>query len=147
MTVISIVPLLMSGCDYVSERNRVEVMALCDREARKLSNTNFAFDPTKHKEVSIESHHSFLDKRCYGKSFLANKNDNFVTITLYDGITKSVLLKCTYNFFGDGKDYDGYARVFFDIPKRITTEWGLDAASIKSCHEAETVINELMAAQ
>lgn len=147
MTVMSVVPLLTSGCDYVSEKDRVEVMALCDREARKLSNTNFAFDRTKHKEVSIESHYSFLDERCYGKSFLANKNDNFVTTTLYDGITKSVLLQCKHDLFGDGKNGDGYASVFFDIPKRITTKWGFDAASIKSCHEAETVINELMATQ
>ncbi len=144
-TVMSVVLLLMSGCDYEREKDRVEVMALCDRESRHLSNTNFAFDRKKHREFSIESHYSFLDKRCYGKSFVANKNDNFVTTTLYDGITKSVLLQCTHDHFGDGKDGDGYARVYFDIPKRITTEWGLDATSIKNCYEAETVINELMA--
>jgi hypothetical protein len=58
-----------------------------------------------------------------------------------------VLLECAHDLFGDGKDGDVCARVFLISQSASLRNGGLDATSIKSCYEAETVTNELMATQ
>jgi len=94
----------LSGCERLSEKDKMDMIAKCDTEARKKfteQNESDYSGNSINREVS--THYSFSDSRCYALEdqavfvVLPDYNKKTFTYTLYDGLTKSKLLlaSCT----------------------------------------------------
>lgn len=86
----------LSGCDRLSEKEKMDMIAKCDSEARKKFEEQPGSGDTVSRSVSVETHYSFVDKRCYAlvKEVLSIDGTSFIsrTDTLFDGLTKKQLL-------------------------------------------------------
>jgi len=90
----------LSGCDRLSEKDKMEMVAKCDSEAREKIKEETGATGAFSWTISVESHYSFSDKQCYA---LKTRTDNMpsTTKTLYDGLTKKMLLE-THSCCGYG---------------------------------------------
>ena len=89
--------LLLSGCDRLSERDKMEMIAKCDSEARKKLKEVYEADHRGSVSVKVETHYSFGDRKCYALErtvlTLTQTSETSYREILYDGLTKQELLK------------------------------------------------------
>jgi len=105
--VILSVSVLLSGCERLSEKDKMDMIAKCDTEARKKSDDHKdrQFPTARFKDqdplITTETHYSFSDKKCYGlrKELVDKYQENTFDLLssyeveiLYDGLTSETLL-------------------------------------------------------
>jgi len=86
----------LSGCDRLSEKEKMDMIAKCDSEARKKFKEESYSGDAVSLSVSVETHYSFVDKQCYAlvKKVISVGGPNSIQRTdiLFDGLTKKELL-------------------------------------------------------
>ena len=101
--VVLCVGIILSGCDRLSEKDKMEMIAKCDSEAREKIKEDTGTTGNLSWTTIVETHYSFSDKQCYA---LETRTDNLPSTrkTLYDGLTKKTLLEtrecCGYSDAG-----------------------------------------------
>ena len=82
----------LSGCDRLSEKDKMEMIAKCDSEAREKIKEDTGTTGNLSWTTIVETHYSFSEKQCYA---LKTRTDNLPSTkkTLYDGLTKKMLLE------------------------------------------------------
>lgn len=106
--------LSFSGCDRLSEKDKMDMIAKCDSEARKGINEGSSQQGGTSYVVKVTSHYSFEENKCYGlkktvETVFNPETFKFVlreeTVSLYDGLGKTDMLSasCAMNFRGVGK--------------------------------------------
>lgn len=95
----------LSGCDRLSEKDRMEMIARCDSEARKKLQEESITDLHGSGSITVETHYSFEEKKCYALSrtqYSIERNDYrkqpaqiIYIYSLYDGLTKKELLRAS----------------------------------------------------
>ena len=96
----------LSGCDRLSEKDKMEMITMCDTMARRQIKEKEETEQTLvyiSKSVELKTHYSFKDSRCYAlassTTFMtggSNPVENLTVMTsetLYDGLTKEELLR------------------------------------------------------
>jgi len=93
----------LSGCDRLSEKDKMEMIAKCDIEARKKFKEEEDFSEYGYIKVTVTTNFSFSDNRCYTlvqthltpSEFVRQKlsfaKDETIKV-LYDGLTKKELI-------------------------------------------------------
>ena len=92
-------PLSFSGCDRLSEKDKMDMISKCDTEARKKFDEKS--EPTAFTVTTSEivTHYSFKDQACYAHETIVQRTltQNYTTSytyysqALYDGLTKKEL--------------------------------------------------------
>jgi len=102
----------LSGCERLSEKDKMEMITMCDTMARRqikekdekirnALNENRSNDLLGiSRSIAITTHYSFRDSRCYAqksnRTFFSGGNKRepsvWLTETLYDGMTMETLL-------------------------------------------------------
>lgn len=104
---ILVFAITFSGCDGLSEKDKMEMIARCDSEARKRFFEGVKSYVNGYVSVELETHYSFFDKRCYTytKESIRSPTYSSFTDTLFDGLTKKELLKAMCSSVdGNGKN-------------------------------------------
>lgn len=97
----------LSGCDRLSEKDKMEMITMCDTMARRQIKEKEETEQTTLAYISrsakIETHYSFKESKCYALETYTllitggdNPVENFTVMTsetLYDGLTKEKLLR------------------------------------------------------
>ena len=86
------------GCDRLSDKDRMDMIAKCDSEARKKIKERS--EQGRHRggdwyeETTVSTHYSFSEKRCFAlqETFLLDDRGGS-SRTLYDGLTKKELIR------------------------------------------------------
>lgn len=95
------------GCDRLSEKDKMEMIAMCDTMARRQIKEKEETEQTTlvyiSRSAKIETHYSFKESKCYALETYTllitggdNPVENFTVMTsktLYDGLTKEKLLR------------------------------------------------------
>lgn len=91
--------IFLSGCDRLSEKDKMDMIAKCDTEARKKFEEKS--EPTAFTMTTREivTHYSFKDRACYAHETVVQRTltQNYTTSytvfsqALYDGLTKKEL--------------------------------------------------------
>lgn len=98
---------LLGGCDRLSEKDKMEMIAICDTIARRQIKEEEKIEQTLvyvSRSVTLETHYSFGDSKCYAletSTLFIFGGDNpskstpslIISETLYDGMTKEKLLR------------------------------------------------------
>jgi hypothetical protein len=95
------------GCDRLSEKDKMEMIAKCDSEARKKFSEKFESDSAGYSSIEVETHYSFDEKFCYAlvkEQFSVLSQSTTFTEALYNGLTKKQLLMATCRMERDGED-------------------------------------------
>ena len=102
----------LSGCDRLSEKDKMEMIAFCDAEGRKKSDDHalpdygpqLKSDSERNRVVTTKTHYSFSDKKCYAlrEELEALYDESTLELVrsyevrvLYDGLTSDTLLVAT----------------------------------------------------
>ena len=114
----------LSGCDRLSEKDKMDMIAKCDVETRKKITEEAKSIGGLQWSTVVETHYSFSDQRCY---VLETRMDNIPSTskTLYDGLTKRELLYVTYGKNGAGYPSIVTGSLASDDGKGFTVEDGL----------------------
>ena len=106
------VSVVLSGCDRLSEKDKMEMITMCDAEGRKKSDDHalpdygpqLKSDSERNRAVTTNTHYSFSDKKCYAlREELETLHDestlelvrSYEVRVLYDGLTSDTLLVAT----------------------------------------------------
>ena len=103
---LTLLPLLtavffIGGCDRLSDKDRMDMIAKCDSEARKKIKERS--EQGRHRggdwyeDTTVSTHYSFSEKRCFALEetfLLADRGGS--TRTLYDGLTKKELIRTSH---------------------------------------------------
>jgi len=102
---VALIPCLhLSACDHLSEKDKMEMITMCDTMARRQIKEKDETEQndllTISKTTEVTTHYSFKDSRCYAQEsdrvlFVGGNNPEptvWWTETLYDGMTKEKLL-------------------------------------------------------
>ena len=98
---LKLLPLLaavffIGGCDRLSDKDRMDMIAKCDSEARKKFPELSEVSEIRSTTSSVSTHYSFSENRCYAleKKEVASRvfgvHNTFWT--LYDGLTKQEIV-------------------------------------------------------
>lgn len=103
----------LTGCDRLSEKDKMDMIAKCDSEARKKikersEQGRYPRGGDWYSDTTVSTHYSFSEKRCFAleeTSVIAEAYKQ--TRTLYDGLTKKQLIWTTYSAKGRfGEEYN-----------------------------------------
>ena len=108
---IAMVAALLGGCDRLSEKDKMEMITMCDTMARRQIAETKEIGELFAKSVKVNTHYSFTDSKCYALEtstlLIFRKNKSPVVITsesLYDGLSKEKLLSLGS---AAGSEFDG----------------------------------------
>lgn len=114
------VSICLSGCDRLSEKDKMEMITICDTMARRQIKEKEETEQTLvyiSSSVEVKTHYSFKDSRCYAlasSTLLITGGDNplenltvMTSETLYDGMTKEKLLRVGSTNLKGGKWFEG----------------------------------------
>ena len=133
---LTLLPLLtvvffIGGCDRLSDKDRMDMIAKCDSEARKKFPELSQVSETGRTTSSVSTHYSFTENRCYAlekKEVVSDVlNVHNIYWTLYDGLTKQEIVKT------------GKSKIF---SKGYANGEGLE--SLVTASDGEATINRLM---
>jgi len=107
------VSVFLSGCERLSEKDKMDMIAKCDAEVRKKFEEKSELTELGSERISVETHYSFQDKQCYGlvKTSYSFKDGGKRSAVghsqewiLFDGLTKKELLyaQCAEEECGTG---------------------------------------------
>jgi hypothetical protein len=150
--------LSLTACDHVSEKDKMEMIALCDAEGRKKSEDHalpdygpqLKLDSERNRAVTIKTHYSFSDKKCYAlREELETLYDestlelvrSYEVRVLYDGLTSDTLLvaTCTRDIeFGNMETCMAGGTAM----GRLSSEWG--KSGVATFDNGQVVINARM---
>ena len=113
------------GCDRLSEKDKMAMIAMCDSESRKkikeeaegrqLPNGRYQLQKT-----TVTTHYSFSEKRCFALETTDVTSPYSISRTLYDGLTKQLLIENLYNV-----DEKGVAGAFTDNTMGLPFKWSV----------------------
>ena len=98
---LTLLPLLtavffIGGCDRLSDKDRMDMIAKCDSEARKRFPELSEVSEIRSTTSSVSTHYSFSENRCYAlekKDVVSRVFDvHNIFWTLYDGLTKQEIV-------------------------------------------------------
>jgi hypothetical protein len=122
---------IFGGCDRLSDKDRMDMIAKCDSEARKKISELTRVSQTIRTTTLVSTHYSFSVNKCYAlekKEVVSDVFDVHNTWwTLFDGLTKQEIVKT------------GKSKI---LPKGYAVGEGLGSSATAT--DGEEMINRLM---
>jgi len=92
------------GCDRLSEKDKMEMIATCDSEARKFIKEFDRSNGVVRGTISVETNYSFKYQGCYAlekKTMQLSLEDISFTETLYDALRRKILITASCELKGE----------------------------------------------
>jgi len=89
----------LSGCERLSEKDKMDMIAKCDTEARKKikersEEGRYPRGGNWYSDTTVTTHYSFSEKRCFALEETDYRDDTYHKgRALYDGLTKKMLIR------------------------------------------------------